>query len=67
MQNVENKCIQHSQINHNVNWSIDEWLIYFTFGMGISETRIKLIQRLQGEDTDAVNRFLNEFDYEVYL
>ncbi len=67
LQNAENKCIQHSQIDHNVNWSIDEWFIYFTFGMGISETRIRLIQKLQGEDTNVVNRFLNEFEYDAYL
>lgn len=65
--NVEIKCLQHAGINPNVEWSINVWLIYFTFGMSISETRIMLIQKLQSGDINAVDLFLKNFDYDTYL
>ena len=64
---VESKSLQHAMIKHNSDWSINEWIVYFTFGMSISETRIKLIQKLQSGESDAVDQFINDFNYDIYL
>lgn len=65
--NTETKCLQHIGMKPTGDWNINLWLIYFTLGISISETRIKLIQHLQRGDVDAIEKFINDIDYNIYL
>lgn len=65
--NVDSKSVQQARIKPTIDWSINEWLVYFTFGMNILESRIKIIQKLQSGNSDAVNQFLDGVDYSIYL
>lgn len=65
--NAEAKCLQHIGMKPNGDLNINLWLIYFTFGIDISETRIKLIQQLQKGDVDVIDQFIKDLDYNTYL
>ncbi len=65
--NGEIKCLQHINMNPNDDWNINLWLIYFTFGIDISEIRIKLIKQLQSGKTDVIDKFIEDINYDIYL
>lgn len=67
LQNVEVKCLCHIGMEPLSNLNINLWLIYFTFGIGMSETRIELIQQLQRGDLDVIEKFIKNLDYNTYL
>lgn len=64
---VNSKCLQHTGLSQNESWSINEWLVYFTFGRGIYNTRIELIQKFQDGDIAAVDEFVNNLDFDEFI
>lgn len=65
--NVEMKCLQHANINQQKEWSLNEYLVYFTFGYRMFDIRVKLIKEYQSGKKNAIDDFINEFDYQKYI
>lgn len=65
--NVEMKCLEHANIDRHNEWSINEYLVYFTFGKQMFDTRIKLITEYQSGNENVVDDFINALDYQKYI